>query len=128
MRVTKAEWAKLGNVVPPDGKATVPAADAMNRLERRYADRLELLKVAGEIWRWDFQSIKFRLADNTFYTPDFVVYLPDGRIEIHETKGFWEEDARVKFKVAAESFPFPFVAVQWVKKAWVFERIEAKRR
>ena len=56
--------------------------------------------------------MKFRLADNTFYTPDFALMRPDGQIEIHEVKGFWQDDARVKIKVASEMYPFKFIAVQ----------------
>lgn len=45
------------------------------------------------------------------YTPDFAVMLADGVIEMHEVKGYWTEDARAKIKVAANKFPFRFVAV-----------------
>jgi hypothetical protein len=37
--------------------------------------------------------------------------LTDGSLECHEVKGFWQDDARVKVKVAAEQFPLWFVAV-----------------
>lgn len=37
--------------------------------------------------------------------------LADGVIEMHEVKGYWTEDARAKIKVAANKFPFRFVAV-----------------
>ena len=60
---------------------------------------------------------------NQFYTPDFLVILADGRIELHEVKGHWEDDARVKIKVAAAQKPwFTFVAVKWVKGGWEYER------
>jgi hypothetical protein len=36
----------------------------------------------------------------------------NGEIELHEVKGFWEGDARVKIKVAAEMYPFRFLAVK----------------
>jgi hypothetical protein len=36
----------------------------------------------------------------------------DGQMEIHETKGFWTDDARVKIKVAADMYPFKFVAIK----------------
>lgn len=37
----------------------------------------------------------------------------DRSLEIHETKGHWEDDARVKIKVAAEALPiFRFVALK----------------
>lgn len=34
----------------------------------------------------------------------------DGVLELHEVKGFWSDDARVKIKVAADRFPFRFRA------------------
>ena len=99
--------------------------ERMNKLEAMYAAHLEALRRAGKIIFWRFESAKFRLADRTWYTPDFYVMRTDGTIEIHETKGFWEDDARVKIKVTADQFPeLQFVAVQWDKgaKGWKFER------
>ena len=34
-----------------------------------------------------------------------------GVLELHECKGFWRDDARVKIKVAASLYPFKFIAV-----------------
>ena len=81
----------------------------MNKTEARYAEHLEHIKGSVIAW-YKFEAVKLRLADNTFYTPDFAVMLIDGPIEMHEVKGFWEDDARVKIKVAAETFPFRFKA------------------
>lgn len=78
----------------------------MNRQEAEYADYLEWLKQSGEILYWAFEPIKLRLADRTWYTPDFFVIPKSSLIELHEYKGFWKDDARVKIKVAAEQFPF----------------------
>lgn len=83
----------------------------MNNTEARYAAELEIRKRGGEVLWYDFDAIKLRLADNTFYTPDFLVMLADGTLEVHEVKGHWEDDARVKVKVAADKFPLRFVAV-----------------
>lgn len=81
--------------------------------------------LSGEIAWYKFEGLKFRLADNTFYTPDFAVMLPCGTMELHEVKGFWTDDARVKTKVAAELYPFKFVAVKAVPKkeggGWQYE-------
>jgi hypothetical protein len=95
----------------------------MNQLETRWAAELELRRQVGQIARWDFEPEKLRLADRTYYTPDFRVLLNDGTVEFHETKGFWEEDARVKFKVAAEQHPYTFKAIRWVKKQWEVETL-----
>lgn len=84
----------------------------MNRTEQAYAEFLSKLQAAGGILWHKFEGVKLRLADNTFYTPDFVLMQPDGRIECHEVKGFWQDDARVKIKVAADMYPFKFVAVR----------------
>ena len=84
----------------------------MNKTEAAYADYLDLLESSGEILRWDFEALKLRLAPSTFYTPDFLVVMADGTMELREVKGFWRDDARVKIKVAARMFPmFRFVAV-----------------
>lgn len=84
----------------------------MNKTEARYANHLERLKHEGSIVWYRFEGMKFRLADNTFYTPDFSVMKSDGLFELHEVKGFWIDDARVKIKVAAELFPFTFIAIK----------------
>ncbi|MCP4549648.1 MAG: DUF1064 domain-containing protein [bacterium] len=102
----------------------------MNGLEARYAAHLEALRVAGQIIDWRFEPITLRLAARTRYTPDFFVIFPTGLIRIVEVKGHWRDDARVKFKVAAELYWwFEFVAVTAKKKAdgggWNTERINS---
>lgn len=84
----------------------------MNKLETAYAAYLDLRQHAGEITWWAYEAITFRLAERTFYTPDFAVRAADAVLEIHETKGFWEEDARAKIKFAASLFPFRFFGVK----------------
>jgi hypothetical protein len=84
----------------------------MNKTERAYADHLERRKLASEVIWWDFDVIKLRVAPATFYTPDFLVMLADCTLEIHEVKGHWEDDARVKIKVAADKLPFRFIAIK----------------
>ena len=88
----------------------------MNKTEAAYAFRLDLLREELGIESWLFESVKLRLADNTWYTPDFFVICED-HFEVHEVKGFWREDARVKWKVAAEQYPwFKFIAAQVIPK------------
>lgn len=82
----------------------------MNKTEAEYAAFLNLREKAGEIQWWKFEGLKLRLADKTFYTPDFAVMAADGVIECHEVKGHWQDDARVKIKVAASQYPFRFFA------------------
>ena len=42
--------------------------------------------------------------------------LAHGQMECHEVKGHWLDDARCKIKVAAEMYPFRFLAVQVLPK------------
>ncbi len=83
----------------------------MNKTEAEYAAGLDLRMHAGEVAWWKFEGVKLRLADNTFYTPDFAVMLAGGQLEVHEVKGHWTDDARVKIKVAADQYPLRFIAV-----------------
>lgn len=89
----------------------------MNGTEAAYDAHLWSLRASGAVLWHEFEAIKLRLADDTFYTPDFAVLLADQSFEIHETKGHWEEDARVKIKVAARLFPFRFIALKKVPKS-----------
>jgi hypothetical protein len=95
----------------------------MNKLEARYAGHLETQRRAGEIVFWRYESLKFRLADRTWYTPDFYLMRPDGCLEVHEAKGWMQDDANVKIKSVAEQFPeLVFVLVKWEKGAWGYKR------
>ena len=94
---------------------------AMNRTEARYAERLEILRRAGELQWWKYGAITLKLGDDCRYSPDFMVVLPNGEIEMHETKGFFRDDAKVKLRVAAAMFPFRFWLVRLVKGRWEFE-------
>lgn len=83
----------------------------MNKTEAAYGDHLELRRRAGEVAWFKFEGVKLRLADLTFYTPDYFVMLTNGELEVHEVKGakaIFTDDAKVKVKVAAELFPFTF--------------------
>lgn len=98
----------------------------MNGLEKRYELHLAQLKASGTILEYLFEALKLRLADKTYYSPDFLVINKDHEIEFHEVKATskgkprYEDDAIVKLKVVAEHFPFRFKMV-WVDKTlgWV---------
>lgn len=103
----------------PDAMPALPVAvgtvreSDMNRTEAEYAGMLEARKAKGEILWWVFEGMTLKLADNTRYTPDFVVMASDGALEIHEIKGgFIREDGWLKLKVAAGMFPFRFFLCQ----------------
>lgn len=112
-----AEEARLRNhstiIVVPDGlplkhpkfQQRREGDRGMNKTEEAMSRELESLKDDGKITRWRFESVKIRLADRTWFTVDFQLWIPDGRIVMLETKGWLRDDAAVKFKVAREMYP-----------------------
>jgi hypothetical protein len=95
------------------GKRHVPGV--MNQTESAYAAILEQRIAIGEVIRWEFESVTFKLAADCRYTPDFSIWLSDGTMEFVDAKGGgpMDEKSRVKVKFAAEKFPqFVFVIEQ----------------
>ena len=116
----------------------------MNKAEAAYAGQLDLLKKVGEVAEWWFERFTFKLAKDTRYTPDFVVQLPDGELQVHEVKGctvkkhadgtrypaaFAMDDSKAKIKVCAEHFPFKtFIVYQLSREfggGWKTEEVGA---
>lgn len=87
-----------------------------NKLEASYERHLEARKQAGEVLWYKFEGMKFRLADKCSYCPDFAVLLANGEVELHETKSYWVGGAKEKIKIAAELYPFRFIAVYAIPK------------
>lgn len=107
----------------PAAKGRVPELK-MNKLESAYAELLAGRTLAGEVRWWRYEAVKLKLADHTFYTPDFVIQLANLELEFHETKGWMRDDANVKIKVAAEQYPlFRFVLCKKDKSGWSFRQI-----
>jgi hypothetical protein len=116
------------------------ASGVMNGLEKRYAAHLELRKTVGEILIYRFEPIKFRLAPSTYYSPDFVVMMPNGSFECHETKGtikdkstgrskpHYEDDSIIKVKMAADIFTEFTFRMTWFEKGvgWKFRDFGSK--
>lgn len=98
----------------------------MNRSEAAYAAHLDVLKRCGEVIEYWFEQFTLKLAHDTRYTPDFLVQMPDGELQLHEVKGHFEDDALVKVKVAAEMFPFRIVVVK-IQHGQVIETKEITR-
>lgn len=96
-----------------------PRRDGMNKTEAAYAAYLEQLRIIGDVREWAFEPENLRLADRTYYRPDFRVVTEEGYVEFHEVKGFWRDDALVKIKVAAKLHPYRFIAVTLKKGAWL---------
>ena len=99
----------------------------MNKTEAAYEQVLAARRHIGEILWYRFEGHKLRLADNTFYTPDFAVIVASGALEFHEVKGHWTDKARAKTKVAAAQYPHRFIAVKRAgRHGWQFEDMTSK--
>ncbi len=104
---------------------TEPPKRGMNRTEEAYAAHLQLRLLAGEISAFVYEGLKFRLATRCWYTPDFVVMMPDGALQIHETKGHLEDDAAVKLRVFPECwYWFRLFVVRRKAGRWELEERE----
>lgn len=111
----------------------------MNKTEAEYSTVLMVAKSKGEIEDYSFESVTFKLGPDLRYTPDFMVTALDGTIDFHEVKGSqrakvveigkpvktkprMEDDARVKYIVAAEKFwQFRFALAYKADGAWRVE-------
>ena len=126
MRISRENYRRYirANSTVATPAAVPPIVGAsMNSTEARYVrEVLEPSRLAGEIREYRFQVEGLRLADNLFYYPDFRVIEADWRVVFHEVKGgFVREDAWVKFKIAVQEHPYPFVLARWEKGNWAIE-------
>lgn len=102
----------------------IPAARApfldpfaqMNGTEKRRGVELDAMKRAGLIADWWFERVTFKLADDTRYTPDFVIQELDGTLRCEEIKGFYRDDAKVKARVFPMQFPFRLSVLSWQRR------------
>jgi hypothetical protein len=106
-----ANWVKHQPVAPvtPNPVAlagTVPKEDRYrNTWERQFGQHLELRKRAGDIRQYEFEALRFRLADDATYLPDFVVWLPDDVVQVIEIKGRKREAGILRFRIARSKYP-----------------------
>ncbi|MCX7178135.1 MAG: hypothetical protein NTX56_04940 [Proteobacteria bacterium] len=125
-------------------RGTIRGTREINRVEIAYRDHLDQLKMIGHVmWRSEHEALKLRLADNTHYIADFLVMLPNGVLEVHDTKGttkrpvtkdgveigktetyFCPPKNKQKLKMVAELFPI-VVKIVWRNKAgqWIEEAV-----
>lgn len=114
----------------PRQKST--SGNGMNKTEAWFK-REVIDQMPGVKW-CKYEEIKLRLADRTWYTPDFVVGTTLGIDYVYEVKGSWkapnQQKSRVKLKVAAEmhqQYKF-FAAVPRKGGGWDIEEIPCRQR
>ena len=89
--------------------------DALNKTERAWLQVLRAKKypIIG------IQDHTLKLADRCRYSPDFRTVDNQGETIMWEVKGFLRDDALVKIKTAARTFPeYRFIMVMKDKTGW----------
>lgn len=125
LRLTETEFKTLKSRQAPLREAGLPSPlhpdpyRGMNQTEARYAQILEWDRQCGALRAWQFERIKLKLADRSYYTPDFFVAWPDCLGFVEVKGGYIREDALQKFKFAREVYPwFVFRMMQYKHTAW----------
>jgi hypothetical protein len=99
--------------------------ERMNGWEGEYNDQLELRRRDGEILWFDYEVMRLEIADGSWWKFDFLVKFRDGRIEIHEIKGWMRREDRVKIRAAAAKYPIPIFVVSKSSGRFTIERVKA---
>jgi hypothetical protein len=126
VRVKRSEVAHLLTPELAKPLAREPKGREPNGTERRFvAEIYEPMRLAGEARRCDYEPEKFRLADRTYFTPDYRVWMADREIRFYEVKGgFVRDDAMVKLKVFAELHPmYAVYLAAYARRSWSIRRI-----
>ncbi len=133
-RLTREEAIRLGvGELWPKPPPSRHEPDGMNKTERRLSRILHFMQHQGDIRAWDFAPEKFRMADKTWYTPDFRVTLPDAHnlfveVKVRKKDGsiLWKDDAAVKIKTIAELQPYPFFLAVYDPTGWEITRLPSR--
>ncbi|MBP0714837.1 hypothetical protein ABXK61_16145 [Burkholderia sola] len=87
-----------------------------------YGELLATLRLRGDVLWFRANPIKLRLADETYYGPNFAVMVASGHLEMHHVMDAAKNEPLTTVKIAAEQFPFRFVAVHRDDSCgWKFE-------
>ena len=103
-----------------------------SKLEVDFAGELERWRREDLIADWRYHPVRFRLARNVTYTPDFLTVRTASPLVItmYEVKGSWKQkgarDSRTRLQIAAYQFQwFSWYGVTRDRDVWNFEQIHA---
>lgn len=94
-------------------------------LEADYCNQLALMLKAGEILEYKTQhkiDLTVEGVHVANYYADFLVLKPTGRREIHETKGYWTDTAKIKWALSKALNPHLLHVVKYEKPKFFIER------
>lgn len=111
-RTIEVPASRVRGVEPaPIPRPPLPEAAGWPKRDRKweyaYTQFLELEKQAGTVRQWTYEPFSLWLPGRVRYTPDFLVWYTDGRIELIEVKGWSKNlrDGKTRYKIAAAMFP-----------------------
>lgn len=92
-----------------------------SKLEQAYDQYLAALKHGGEILQYWYHPLTIKLPGGLRYTPDFMVWPAEGRVQLHECKG-WSKNLRdgmTRLHIAGGIFIcYEWSLVKQVKGQW----------
>lgn len=110
-------------VAPDKPMLRQKSGPALNKWESAFFDRLKIDNPGCDVLA---HPVTLRLANGVRYTPDFIVFGPIGAMHAYEVKGHMRDDAAVKIKVAASTYPkIQFTLVTRVKGSWRHEEVRS---
>lgn len=117
---------KTGGLFKPSSMKDAQNRSWDSKTEARFSHLLDNLKEEGRFKGWRYNDTKYRLADRTWYKPDFHLDIDDFRMVIIEVKGgFIAPQAKDRIKILADTSPHPFYLAQWVTK-WTITRLASR--
>lgn len=107
-----------------------PKPGVMNKPEAAYLDYLH--HVNG-ILAAHYEAVTLQLPGGFHFRPDFLVLDEQGRVEFHDVKVMWSngrlnvtDDAKLKMRLAAATFPYFRFAYAWQEprsRVWRVETV-----
>ncbi len=89
-----------------------------SKLEYRWAQHLEFMRMGGVIIEWSYESHKFTFNNPALkvYIPDFAVRTAENELEYHETKGHLAKYDITKYQMLFEERPeVKIILIFWQK-------------
>lgn len=121
-----AEVPKKSGIYKPSAMTDANAKHWDSKTEARFSHVLEDLVDEGRFRRWTYNDRKYRLADKTWYKPDFTIELFDYRNVLVEVKGGYVTDRdKLRIKLLAEMVSEPFFLAQWTTY-WTITRLYSR--
>ena len=101
-----------------------PSPSYDSKLEARYHQYISCLLFTRTIRRAWYHPVTFLLPGGVKYTPDFLLEMPDGALELHECKGSLKmknvRDSLTRLRLVAGLHPWVTCKViQRIKGQWV---------